>query len=133
MKITLLRAIKSSKKQPKVPKPSTLLNRDNIARELGLFHISDAAYNFFLKLEQERVDGINISKLTKLKKDMVDKSIQQCANNKVLFNNFENVFDSEAAFNKVKTIFQSSVRSIPFSLSYFIESIDFNFACLNCN
>ena len=75
-------------------------------RERGLFHISDAAYQFFLKLEQERVDGINISKLTKLQKNMVDKSIQQCSNNKVLFNSFENVFDSEVAFNKVKTTFQ---------------------------
>ena len=101
-------------------------------RTRGLFHISDAAYHFFLKLEQERVDSINLSKLAKLQKNMVDKSIQQCSKNKVLVNSFENVFHSEAAlnFNKVRTVFQISARSILFSPSYVIESIDFNFACL---
>ena len=45
--------------------------------EGGLIHISNAAYSFFMLVEQEHVDRINTLKLAVLQKDMVNKSIHE--------------------------------------------------------
>jgi nucleoside-diphosphate-sugar epimerase len=71
-------------------------------RERGLFHISDAAYAFFLLLEQERVDRINFSKLVDLQKNMIDDSIEKVLNNKSLFIHFKEIFYLETAIDKVR-------------------------------
>ena len=73
-------------------------------RERGLLHISDAAYSFFLLLEQERVDRINFFKLAALQKDMVDTSIKEVLWNKSLFLHFKNVISLEGTADKVRTI-----------------------------
>ena len=73
-------------------------------RERGLLHISDAAYSFFLLLEQERVDKINFSKLAALQKDMVDTSIKDVLWSKSLFLHFKNVISPENSADKVRTI-----------------------------
>ena len=44
-------------------------------RERGLWHITDSTHEFFLLLEQERVDHINLQMFSLLKVDMVDESI----------------------------------------------------------
>lgn len=73
-------------------------------RERGLLHISDAAYSFFLLLEQERVDRINFSKLATLQKDMVDNSIKEVLWSKSLFLHFKNVINADGNADKVRTI-----------------------------
>ena len=71
-------------------------------RERGLLHISDAAYAFFLLLEQERVDRINLSKLVDLQKNMIDDSIEKVSRNKTLFIHFKEIFYLETATDKVR-------------------------------
>ena len=71
-------------------------------RERGLLHISDATYSFFLLLEQERVDRINVSKLATLQEDMVDESIREVKNCKRIYSHFESLFDAETAVKKVR-------------------------------
>lgn len=62
--------------------------------ERGLLHISDDAFNFFLMLEQERVDRINFQKLRDLKNNMIDDSIESVRNNKELQSCFMDLFIS---------------------------------------
>ncbi|CAB3981947.1 ATP-dependent DNA helicase PIF1 [Paramuricea clavata] len=61
-------------------------------RERGLLHISDGAYEFFLSLEQERVNNINLVKLTSHQSNMVDMSIKAVSSNKTLINHFGGLF-----------------------------------------
>lgn len=70
--------------------------------ERGLFHISDAAYAFFLMLEQERVDRINFSKLADLKKNMIEDSVENVLNNNSLFLYFKEIFYLKTADDKVR-------------------------------
>ncbi|CAB3978006.1 ATP-dependent DNA helicase PIF1-like [Paramuricea clavata] len=53
-------------------------------RNCGLIHINDDASDFFLALEQERVDKINIQRLSSLQNDMIDDSIVEAVSNSTL-------------------------------------------------
>ena len=70
-------------------------------RERGLIHINDNAFRFFLALEQERVDKINIQRLSDLQNDMVDNSIAEAIKNSTLENAFLKLFEPDAEANKV--------------------------------
>ncbi len=61
-------------------------------RERGLLHIGDGAYNFFMLLEQERVNNINRVKLTSHQSNMVDISIKVVTSNKTLQDHFGDLF-----------------------------------------
>ena len=69
--------------------------------ERGLLHISDSAYVFFLQLEQERVNKINIRRLTSLQTDMIDTSMKEVSNNKHLKDEFTKLFDLETNEDQV--------------------------------
>ena len=45
--------------------------------ERGLLLVTDGAYTFFMKLEQERVVEINVGKLTSSESEMVEVSIKE--------------------------------------------------------
>ena len=45
-------------------------------RSRGLIHIEDAAYEFFLELEQMRVDNLNESKLHARHQNLVDDAME---------------------------------------------------------
>ena len=50
-------------------------------RERGLLHVTDGAYNLLMKLEQERVDKINVGKLTSTETEIVEVFIKEvCIN-----------------------------------------------------
>lgn len=56
--------------------PQTLsVTESRLYRARGLLHITDSAHKFFLLLEQERVDLINLHMLSLMKVDMIDESI----------------------------------------------------------
>jgi HPt (histidine-containing phosphotransfer) domain-containing protein len=70
-------------------------------RERGLLHISDKAYEFFLALEQERVNQININRLLTLKNDLVDDALANVLGNTELKKLFETIFECEGNGEKV--------------------------------
>jgi hypothetical protein len=70
-------------------------------REHGLLHISDKAYEFFLALEQERVNQININRLLTLKNDLVDDMLANVLGNTELKKLFETIFEFEGNGEKV--------------------------------
>jgi ATP-dependent DNA helicase PIF1 len=70
-------------------------------RERGLLHISDGAYAFFLQLEQERVNKINLRRLTSLKSDLIDSSMKEVSNNITLKDEFTKLFDLETTEDQV--------------------------------
>ena len=72
-------------------------------RERGLLHITDSVYEFFLILEQERVDLINLHMLSKLKADMVDESIKRVLKNEILKSMFISLCDIGSEGEKVIT------------------------------
>ena len=56
--------------------PETLhITEDRQYRERGLLHITDDTYNFFMILEQKRVELLNINRLHKENEEMVSKAI----------------------------------------------------------
>ena len=56
--------------------PETLhMTKSQQFRERGLLNISDSAQAFFMSLEKERVNNINIQKLKGHQANMVDESI----------------------------------------------------------
>jgi DNA helicase HerA-like ATPase len=69
--------------------------------ERGLLRISDGAYVFFLQLEQERVNKINIRRLTSLQTDMIDTLMKEVSNNKHLKDEFTKLFDLETNEDQV--------------------------------
>ena len=72
-------------------------------RKRGLIHINDDAFDFFLALEQERVDKINIQRLSSLQNDMIDDSIVEAVSNSTLETAFLKLFEPDADANKVFT------------------------------
>jgi hypothetical protein len=72
-------------------------------RKRGLIHINDDAFDFFLALEQERVDKINIQRLSSLQNDMIDDSIVEAVSNSTLETAFFKLFEPDADANKVFT------------------------------
>jgi hypothetical protein len=63
-------------------------------RERGLLHISDSAFNFFLALEQERVNRINMEKISLHKTDLVDEALTEVLQHKDLQQMFFKLFDA---------------------------------------
>ena len=80
-------------------------------RERGLLH-TDSTHEFFLLLEQERVNHINLQTFSLLKVDMVDESIRDVLKNESLKNIFISLFeiksDEEKVFNKIKSVLASA-------------------------
>jgi hypothetical protein len=65
--------------------PETLQVTENRQyRKRGLLHISDNAFEFFLMLEQQRINTINESKLKQFKEDTVSNALQETKNNNEL-------------------------------------------------
>ena len=62
-------------------------------RERGLLHISDATYDFFLSLEQSRVDKINLEKLRSHQTDMVDNAMKEAWEDEHLQEKFVRLFN----------------------------------------
>ena len=81
-------------------------------RERGLLHITDSSHEFFLLLEQERVNHINLQMFSLLKVDMVDESIRDVLKNESLKNKFISLFeiksDEEKVFNKIESVLASA-------------------------
>ena len=81
-------------------------------RERGLLHITGSTHEFFLLLEQEQVNHINLQMFSLLKVDMVDESIRDVLKNECLKNKFISLFeiksDQEKVFNKVKSVLASA-------------------------
>ena len=79
-------------------KPASDANTLNITesqqyRKRGLLHITDEAFQFFLTLEQKRVNLISLEKLSLLKDQVVDRSIKSVLGNKSIQNEFVALFD----------------------------------------
>lgn len=62
-------------------------------RQRGLLHITDEAFQFFLALEQERVNLISFENLSSLKDQMIDQSIKSVLENKSIQDEFVSLFD----------------------------------------
>ena len=62
-------------------------------RQRGLLHITDEAFQFFLALEQERVNLISFKNLSSLKDQMIDQSIKSVLENKSIQDEFVSLFD----------------------------------------
>jgi hypothetical protein len=63
-------------------------------RERGLLHISDATYDFFLSLEQARVEKINLEKLRSYQTDMMDTAMKEAWEDEVLQDKFVELFNT---------------------------------------
>ena len=70
-------------------------------RERGLLHITDEAFDFFLTLEQERVNLINLERLHQLKDQVIDCSIKSVIENKNIQNEFLGLFNTRLEEDKV--------------------------------
>ncbi|CAB3986730.1 ATP-dependent DNA helicase PIF1 [Paramuricea clavata] len=69
-------------------------------RGRGLIHIKDDAFRFFLALEQERINKINVQRLSCLQHDLVDDSIAEALKNTTLKTAFTALFNIDANKNK---------------------------------
>ena len=70
-------------------------------RERGLLHITDDAFDFFLTLEHERINLINLERLHQLKDQVIDCSIKSVIENKNVQNEFLSLFNTQLEENKV--------------------------------
>ena len=70
-------------------------------RERGLLHITDKAFDFFLTLEQERVNLINLERLHQLKDQVIDCSIKSVIENKNIQKEFLGLFNTRLEEDKV--------------------------------
>ena len=57
-----------------------------------MLNISDSAYQFFMLMEQQRVDQINTSRLSQLGSEIISDSLEAITKNNHLRNAFQNVF-----------------------------------------
>ena len=71
-------------------------------RQRGLLHITDDAFNFFMQLEQERVEKINVGKLRTMESEMVEVSIKEVTSKKLLRNDFFKLFNVDKVEEKVQ-------------------------------
>lgn len=72
-------------------------------RERGLIHIKDDAFKFFLALEQQRINKINVQRLSSLQHDLVDDSIAEMLKNATMKTVFTALFNIDANSNKVNS------------------------------
>ena len=70
-------------------------------RQRGLLPITDEAFQFFLTLEQERVNLISFENLSSLKDQMIDQSIKSVLEKKSIQNEFVSLFDLKLDGDKV--------------------------------
>ena len=80
-------------------------------RERGLLHITHSSHEFFLLLEQERVNHINLQMFSLLKVDMVDESIYVLKNESwknIFISLFEIKSDEEKVFKKIESVLASA-------------------------
>ena len=75
---------------------------DNNYRERGLLHINDDTYEFFLALEQEQVDRINMNMFAALKSNLVDAALNEMLNDVDLERKFVHIFQSTNDDDKVR-------------------------------
>ncbi len=88
--------------QETTKQPETLhLTESRQFREHGLLNISDGAYEFFMILEQQRVNQINSARLSQQGPKLVEDSIDSVTNDQVLQDTFLNLFQLEHNGNKV--------------------------------
>ena len=71
-------------------------------RERGLYHISDTTFEFFLLLEQQRVDAINENRLKNLKANLVSQAVEEAKSDKTLQEKWLSCFNHLTASEKVK-------------------------------
>ena len=64
-------------------------------RQRGLLHISDEAYLFFMKLEQRRVDLLNVNVMRKERENMVQAAICRLTRDEELKESWMRCFPSE--------------------------------------
>jgi hypothetical protein len=88
--------------QETTKQPETLhLTESRQFREHGLLNISDGAYEFFMILEQQRVNQINSARLSQQGPKLVEDSIDSVTKDQVLQDTFLNLFQLEHNGNKV--------------------------------
>ena len=71
-------------------------------RQRGLLHINDNTYEFFLALEQEQVDRINMNMLAAPKSNLVDAALNEMPNDLDLEGKFVHIFQSTNGKDKVR-------------------------------
>lgn len=82
--------------------PETLnLTESRQFREHGLLNISDGAYEFFMILEQERVNQINSVRLSQLGSNLIEDSIDTITKNEIVQDTFLNLFHLDDNGDKV--------------------------------
>jgi hypothetical protein len=77
------------------------MSPNRASTERGLLHITDDAHEFFMLLEQERVDHINLQMLSLLNNDMIDESIRNVLKKESLKSKFIGLFTIESEEEKV--------------------------------
>ena len=70
-------------------------------RERGFLNISDTAHEFFMLLEQERINQINLHRLTQLGTDLISDSIASVTKNEAVQNRFHSLFCLDDAEQRV--------------------------------
>ena len=70
--------------------------------ERGLLHITDKAFQFFQSLEQERVNMLSLERMSFLKYQMVDQSVNYVLENEALQQEFVDLFDLKLPEDKVR-------------------------------
>ena len=70
-------------------------------RERGLLHVTDQAFQFFLTLEQERITLLSLERLSLLKDQMVDQSVNNVLGNEAIQQEFVALFDLKLPGDKV--------------------------------
>lgn len=65
-------------------------------RSRGLIHIEDSAFEFFLELEQFRVDFLNEAKLRQHREDLLDVALEKINNSESLRDMWRRCFPVEA-------------------------------------
>lgn len=97
--------------------PETLhLTESRQYREHGLLHITDSAYEFFMLMEQQRVDQINTSRLSQLGSKMIDDSLEAITKNNDLRNSFLSLFrldenGDEVSLGNTACVYRKSCES----------------------
>ena len=82
--------------------------------EKGLLHITDSAYEFFITLEQKGVDCVNLGKLIAHQANMIDNSIHEVSNSKILCDQFDNLFHVDQNEEKVIIFYINYAFFTPF-------------------
>jgi len=66
-------------------------------RERGLIHISDEAFEFFMLLEQNRVEMLNKKRLRNLGSEMIEKTLEEMKGSDELNSKWKDCFDEDSS------------------------------------